>query len=64
MITVYVLESLKDHIWYTGMCMDIDRRLKEHNAGKQVYERPHAMENNLYRIATGLEGSKNQRKVF
>ena len=41
MITVYVLESLKDHIWYTGMCMDIDRRLKEHNAGKNKFTKGH-----------------------
>ena len=31
---VYVLRSLRDGKLYTGVTSDIDRRIREHNAGK------------------------------
>jgi putative endonuclease len=31
---VYVLESLKDKLWYTGCTNNITKRTKEHNDGK------------------------------
>ncbi|MCX6809357.1 MAG: GIY-YIG nuclease family protein [Candidatus Berkelbacteria bacterium] len=30
---VYLLESLKDYRWYTGYTNNLQRRLKQHNAG-------------------------------
>ena len=41
MVTVYVIESLKDHTWYTGMALDANRRLVEHNSGKNSFTRAH-----------------------
>jgi len=41
MITVYVIESLKDQIWYTGMAKDVNRRLKDHNSGKNRFTKGH-----------------------
>ena len=41
MVTVYVIESLKDATWYTGMALDDARRLKEHNAGKNRFTKGH-----------------------
>ena len=41
MITVYVLESLLDQAWYTGMTKDVLNRLKEHNAGKNRFTKGH-----------------------
>ena len=41
MITVYVIESLKDKIWYTGMAMDHLNRLHEHNNGKNRFTKGH-----------------------
>jgi len=41
MITVYIIESLVDQIWYTGMAMDAEHRLKEHNAGKNRFTKGH-----------------------
>jgi putative endonuclease len=41
MITIYVLESLADKASYTGMCMDVSNRLKEHNAGKNRFTKGH-----------------------
>lgn len=34
MYYVYVIRSEKDGRFYVGMCVDVARRLKEHNAGK------------------------------
>ena len=34
MITVYVIESLVDETWYTGIAINAVARLKEQNAGK------------------------------
>jgi putative endonuclease len=41
MITVYVIESLTDKTWYTGMALDATSRLKEHNAGKNRFTKGH-----------------------
>ena len=41
MITVYVIESLSDATWYTGMAIDASARLKEHNAGKNRFTKGH-----------------------
>jgi putative endonuclease len=32
---VYILQSSKDNKYYVGMTNDVNRRLKEHNAGLQ-----------------------------
>jgi predicted GIY-YIG superfamily endonuclease len=41
MITVYVIESMVDQTWYTGMAMDPENRLKEHNGGKNRFTKGH-----------------------
>ena len=41
MVTVYVIESLRDETWYTGMSKDVTNRLKEHNAGKNRFTKGH-----------------------
>jgi predicted GIY-YIG superfamily endonuclease len=41
MITVYVIESLSDQTWYTGMAEDPMNRLYEHNAGKNRFTKGH-----------------------
>ena len=41
MITVYVIESLHDGTWYTGMAKSALLRLKEHNAGKNKFTKGH-----------------------
>lgn len=37
MITVYVLQSIKDGLHYTGMAKNVMSRLKEHNSGKDRF---------------------------
>jgi len=34
MFYVYVIRSERDGRFYVGMCMDLERRIKEHNSGK------------------------------
>lgn len=41
MITVYIIESISDKTWYTGMAIDVLSRLKEHNAGKNRFTKGH-----------------------
>lgn len=33
MIYVYVLQSLRDHGYYIGICKDLEIRLNKHNSG-------------------------------
>ena len=41
MVQVYVIESLIDGTWYTGMALDANERLKEHNGGKNRFTKGH-----------------------
>ncbi|MGZ3847208.1 MAG: GIY-YIG nuclease family protein [Flavisolibacter sp.] len=41
MVTVYVIESLQDQTWYTGMALDANKRLQEHNSGKNRFTKGH-----------------------
>ena len=41
MFTIYVIESEKDGIWYTGFTQDIERRIQEHNSGKSKFTSGH-----------------------
>ena len=40
-VTVYIIESLQDQTWYTGMALDAIKRLSEHNAGKNRFTKGH-----------------------
>ncbi len=41
MVHIYVIESLLDQTWYTGISLNINNRLKEHNAGKNRFTKGH-----------------------
>jgi len=41
MVEVYVIESLKDATWYTGISLNAVKRLKEHNHGKNRFTKGH-----------------------
>ncbi len=41
MFIVYIIESEKDGIWYTGFTQDLQRRIKEHNTGKSKFTSGH-----------------------
>ena len=37
MYFVYILQSEKDHSYYVGITMDVDKRIREHNSGSSKY---------------------------
>lgn len=37
MYYVYILQSLKDQSYYTGLTIDVEARLKKHNSGAVEY---------------------------
>ena len=41
MVFVYVIESLKDQTWYTGIALNAENRLVEHNNGKNRFTKGH-----------------------
>ena len=41
MVFVYVIESLVDKMWYKGIALNPESRLKEHNAGKNRFTKGH-----------------------
>ena len=41
MAYAYVIESLTDLTWYTGIALDPVKRLKEHNSGKNRFTKGH-----------------------
>jgi predicted GIY-YIG superfamily endonuclease len=41
MVYVYVIESISDETWYTGMALDPAKRLIEHNNGKNRFTKGH-----------------------
>ena len=41
MVFVYVIESLNDKTWYTGIALNAVDRLKEHNSGKNRFTKGH-----------------------
>ena len=41
MVMVYVIESIADRIHYTGIALDAEKRLAEHNAGKNRFTKGH-----------------------
>jgi putative endonuclease len=47
-ITVYVLKSIKDSATYVGMAIDTEKRLKDHNSGKNRYTKGHMPWKSIY----------------
>ncbi|MES1198262.1 MAG: GIY-YIG nuclease family protein [Chitinophagaceae bacterium] len=41
MVTAYIIESIIDSTWYTGMALDPIKRLNEHNKGKNRFTKGH-----------------------
>jgi len=41
MFFVYILKSVRDGTYYNGSTSNVEKRLKEHNAGKAKYTKGH-----------------------
>ena len=64
MITVYVIESLQDETWYTGIAIDAVARLKEHNAGKNRFTKGHRPWKIIYTETQSDWMSARQREKY
>jgi len=49
MYYLYILQSKKDNTYYIGYTADLDRRLAEHNAGKNRYTKGHLPYSVIYK---------------
>jgi putative endonuclease len=59
----YVLRSMKDNGFYVGMSSDVERRLKEHNAGYNRSTRPRIPFELIYveRCGSRLDARKREK---
>jgi len=63
MVTIYVIESEKDGMWYTGMALDAVKRLREHNSGKNRFTKGHLLWKIIYteQATDWSEGRKREK---
>ena len=61
---LYVLQSEKDHDFYTGTTSDLKRRLKEHNDGKNFSTAPRMPFNLIYYEAYILKEDAEAREKY
>ena len=64
MIAVYVLESIRDNTWYTGIAINALNRLKEHNAGKNRFTKGHTPWKIIYTEIQPDWGSARAREKY
>jgi len=64
MISVYVLESLRDEVWYTGIAKDAENRLHEHNTGKNRFTKGHQPWKIIYTEDHPDWGSARKREKY
>ncbi len=48
MVTEYVIEGLKYQTWHTGMALDVNKRLGEHDSGKNRFTKGHRPWKTIY----------------
>jgi len=64
-VFVYVIESLIDKTWYTGIALNIDNRLKEHNLGKNRFTKGHRPWKIIYsEIHNNWQEARNREKYL
>ena len=64
MYHLYILQSLKDNNFYTGTTTDIERRLKEHNSGKNFSTAPRCPFKLIYYEAYLLKTDADDREKY
>ena len=64
MYYLYILQSEKDHDFYTGTTSDLTRRLKEHNAGKNFSTAPRIPFKLIYYEAYILKQDAENREKY
>ena len=61
---VYVLQSLKDKMWYTGYTDNLDKRIEEHNKGLVYSTRKRRPFRLIYYEASLNESDAKMREVY
>ena len=61
---VYLLKSLKNDQWYTGMTNDLQRRFKEHNTGLSQYTKDRGPYKLIYYEASLSEKDARAREKY
>uniref|UniRef100_UPI003216CC0F GIY-YIG nuclease family protein n=1 Tax=uncultured Draconibacterium sp. TaxID=1573823 RepID=UPI003216CC0F len=62
---VYLIESDKDGIWYIGLSVEPDERLKQHNKGKSKFTKGHIPWRLLYKEKVGsLQLARRKEKYY
>ena len=64
MYFVYVLQSKKDHKWYTGSANDLRKRFKEHSDGRVLSTRRRGPFDLIYYEACLNEQDARQREKY
>ena len=65
MVFVYVIESLTDKTWYTGIALSAVNRLKEHNSGKNRFTKGHRPWKIIYTEEhDDWQGARNREKYL
>ena len=62
---VYILQSQSDSSFYTGLTIDIERRIKEHNSGHSIYSSKHRPWKLVYsEILPTLQDARKREKYL
>jgi len=62
---IYLLESKTDGIWYVGLSVNPDERLKQHNRGKSKFTKGHILWKLLYKEEVGnLKEARSKEKYY
>ncbi len=64
MVYVYVIESISDATWYTGIALDPLKRLNEHNNGKNRFTKGHRPWKTIYTEYHPDWASARQREKY
>lgn len=61
---VYAILSEVNGFIYVGMCMDLERRLREHNAGKSKFTKAYLPWKLIFKELVGKREGKSEREIF
>jgi len=61
---VYAILSKVNGFIYVGMCMDLERRLKEHNAGKSKFAKAYVPWKLIYKEFIGERDKARAREKY
>jgi len=63
-VVCYAIKSDVNGIIYVGMCIDLDRRLKEHNRGKSKFIKAYLPWKFIYTECVGEREEARKREIY